>query len=56
MKHNSFHPYFIVLFFSVTMLFSQTKEHPWQISFGFNAVDTFPTDVATQGDLFEDFF
>lgn len=37
------------------MLFSQTKEHTWQFSFGFNAVDTFPTDVANQGALFEEF-
>jgi OOP family OmpA-OmpF porin len=37
-------------------LFAQTEEHPWQFSFGFNAVDTFPTDAIGQGNLFEEFF
>jgi hypothetical protein len=29
-------------------LLAQTEEHPWQFSFGFNAVDTFPTDAIGQ--------
>ena len=49
--------FFFTLFLLVTsILFAQTEEHPWQFSFGFNAVDTFPTGGVGQGDLFEDFF
>ena len=46
---------FLFLLTTTAVLFSQTKEHTWQFSFGFNAVDTFPTDVANQGALFEEF-
>ena len=49
--------FFFTLFLLVTsILFAQTEELPWQFSFGFNAVDTFPTGGVGQGDLFEDFF
>ena len=47
---------FFFLFASCTTLFSQTEEYPWQLSIGFNAVDTFPTDVVNQGALLEEFF
>jgi outer membrane protein OmpA-like peptidoglycan-associated protein len=56
MKKQILHNFFALFLFTSAILFAQTEEHPWQFSFGFNAVDTFPTDAIGQGNLFEEFF
>ena len=49
MKKQILHNFFALFLFTSAILFAQTEEHPWQFSFGFNAVDTFPTDAIGQG-------
>lgn len=56
MKKQILHNFFALFLFTSAILFAQTEEHPWQFSFGFNAVDTFSTDAIGQGNLFEEFF
>jgi outer membrane protein OmpA-like peptidoglycan-associated protein len=56
MKKQILHNFFALFLFTSAILFAQTEEHPWQFSFGFNAVDAFPTDAIGQGNLFEEFF
>ena len=56
MKKQILHNFFALFLFTSAILFAQTEEHPWQFSFGFNAVDAFPTDTIGQGNLFEEFF
>jgi OOP family OmpA-OmpF porin len=50
--------YFFYIFFLITtsVVLAQTEDHPWQLSFGLNAVDFYPTGSPGQGDLFEEFF
>ena len=50
--------YFLTLFFvtCTATLLAQTEQDPWQITFGINAVDVYPTGQSPYGDLFEDFF
>jgi hypothetical protein len=48
MKKQILHNFFALFLFTSAILFAQTEEHPWQFSFGFNAVDTFPTDAIGQ--------
>ena len=49
---------FLLFFFilQISNVFAQNEKFPWQFSFGINAVDTFPTNTAKNGALFEDFF
>lgn len=55
--NKQIHSLLFCSFFLFTLtLFSQTEKNPWQFSFGFNAIDTFPTGAVAQGDLFEEFF
>ena len=55
--NKQIHSLLFCSFFLFTLtLFSQTEKNPWQFSFGFNAIDTFPTGAVGQGDLFEEFF
>ena len=56
MKKQILHNFFALFLFTSAILFAQTEEYPWQFSFGFNAVDAFPTDAIGQGNLFEEFF
>ena len=49
--------YFSILFLAWNAyLFAQTEQHPWQVTFGINAVDVYPTGQKSYGALFEDFF
>jgi len=48
--------FLLLLFLQISNVFAQNEDLPWQFSFGINAVDTFPTATANNGDLFEDFF
>lgn len=50
--------YFLTLFFvtCTATLLAQTEQDPWQITFGINAVDVYPTGQSPYGDPFEDFF
>ena len=43
----------LVVSFSIN---AQDENNPWSIDFGINAVDTYPTNQATQGGWFDEFF
>jgi len=49
---------FLLFFFilQISNVFAQNEKFPWQFSFGIYAVDTFTTNTAKNGALFEDFF
>ena len=46
----------LLLFGGVLLTQAQNEDNPWQVSFGVNAVDTYPTNTAGQGSWFDQYF
>ena len=49
----------LLLLFSISINFAQTADQPLKLTFGFSAIDAFPTNAQNQyetGTLFEDYF
>jgi len=48
---------FIYIFcIGIAVCQAQNEDHPWQVSFGINVIDVYPTRVSKYGAIFEDFF
>lgn len=48
---------FIYIFcIGIAVCQAQNEDHPWQVSFGINVIDVYPTGVSKYGTIFEDFF